>query len=233
MSRAATPALVFTRTEKTHGDVRALGPIDLTIRSGEAVALLGHNGSGKSTLLGIAAGALDPTDGSVSVGGAEAGSDEARAAVSYVRDHPVLYEDISVRDHLDYLTRLHGSDPETEGVEVVLERLGLAHRADEVPGSLSRGLRQKAGLAIAFSRPFDVLLIDEPFAGLDPDGKRALVDLITSAREVGAACIVATHDLVMADRFTRALVLQEGTVVFDGSPEDLADAGGESWTAET
>ncbi len=218
------PALEFSATTKFHGDVHAVGPIDLSIAPGETVALLGHNGSGKSTLLSIAAGVLEPTDGRVRVFGTPAGETAARAAVSFVRDHPVLYEDLSVREHLEYLSRLHGSNPQAHDADRLIERLGLADRVDNVPSSFSRGLRQKAALAIAFCRPFKLLLIDEPFAGLDASGQAALLSLIVEAREKRSAVVVATHDQSLVRHFDRAVVLSEGHLSYDGDPRTIHTA---------
>ncbi|HEY8058932.1 MAG TPA: ATP-binding cassette domain-containing protein, partial [Acidimicrobiales bacterium] len=98
--------LETTELTKRYGDVDALAPLDLTVKAGERVVLVGHNGSGKSTLLRMVAGLLEPTDGEIHVGGAAAGSLEARARTSFLPDEPVLYDDLSVREHVDYLGRL-------------------------------------------------------------------------------------------------------------------------------
>lgn len=219
--KSRPPALEFRGATKDHGEVRAVGPIDLSIRAGETVALLGHNGSGKSTLFAMAAGILEPSEGEVKVFGAAAGDTPARAALSYVRDHPVLYEDLSVREHLHYLSRLHGTDPQQHDADRLVERLGLGHRVDDVPASFSRGLRQKAALAVAFCRPFGILLVDEPFAGLDPAGQESLLSLLAEAADGGATVVVATHDYSRLDHFGRAVVLSEGELQYDGDPSEL------------
>src|SRR5687768_2117836 len=93
---------------KAYDELVALAPLDISIARGELVALVGHNGSGKSTLLGMCAGLLQATDGSLVVSGHPAGSFDARAATSYLPDQPVLYDDLSVLEHLEYVARLHG-----------------------------------------------------------------------------------------------------------------------------
>jgi ABC-type multidrug transport system ATPase subunit len=215
-AKKSEPVLVGVGLTKAYEDLVALEPLDLTIRRGELVVLVGHNRSGKSTFLGMASGLLEPGGGTLEVAGHPAGSFDARAATSFLPDNPVLYDDLSVLEHLEYVARLHGvEDWEDRGHEL-LERLGLAHRADGLPSRFSRGLRQKTAIALGLIRPFDLLLIDEPFVGLDPQGKAALVELIDEAHEGGAAVIVATHQLEFVQRADRCLALRDGAMVFDG-----------------
>ncbi|RMH71688.1 MAG: ABC transporter ATP-binding protein, partial [Actinomyces sp.] len=179
-----TAAIELVGVEKSYGDARVLGPVDLRIDPGRIVVLVGHNGSGKSTLLTMIAGVIEPSEGRIRVHGAEPDSVAARAAVTYLPDEPVLYDDLSVAEHLEYVAALHTLADETLPARL-LERLGLAARADDIPRTLSRGLRQRAALAVGLCRPFAVVLIDEPFVGLDADGRRTLVEVIGEARDEG------------------------------------------------
>ena len=138
---------------------------------GESVALIGPNGSGKSTLLRMAAGLLEPTAGSLEVAGFEVGDIDARATTSYLPDDPVLYDDLSLREHVEYVSRLHGGDGWDDYAEGLCERLGLTARVEDLPATFSRGLRQKTSIVLALVRPFSLLLVDEPFVGLDQPGK--------------------------------------------------------------
>ena len=205
---------------KTYGDAPALGPVDLDVRSGERVVLVGHNGSGKTTLLRIAAGVLEATAGEITVAGHAVGSMEARAFTSYLGDQPVFYDDLTVWEHLEYVARLH----ETEGWEQhaveLLEMVGISHRADDLPTTFSRGLRQKAAIAVAFVRPFEVLLVDEPFVGLDQPGREALLELFRRAHGDGATLVVATHELTTVGAAERLVALRDGEVIYDGAPGD-------------
>ena len=207
---------------KAYLDLVALGPVDLTVAAGELVVLVGHNGSGKSTLLGLGAGLLEPTAGTLTVDGHAAGSFEARAAVSYLPDHPVLYDDLSVLEHLEYVARLHGVEDWEPRSRELLRRLELEARADDLPSRFSRGLRQKTSIALGFVRPFQLLLVDEPFVGLDPLGKATMVELLDEAQRGGAAVVVATHQLDFLQRAQRCLALRDGQLVFDG-PAGAAD----------
>ncbi|MGH9184759.1 MAG: ABC transporter ATP-binding protein [Acidimicrobiales bacterium] len=219
----AESVLIAEQLSKEYGDLVALEPLDLSIAAGEMVALVGHNGSGKSTFLRLAAGLLEPSGGSIEVAGAPVGSIEARAATSYLPDEPVLYDDLSVREHLTYVASLHGAEATEGHVDALLERIGLAHRADDLPARFSRGLRQKASIALGVIRPFDLLLVDEPFVGLDVTGKEALLGLLEGANGAGAAIVVATHDPLFVERVTRCIALRDGEVVHDGraTPDDV------------
>lgn len=221
MNRRRTPtaALALREAGKRYGEAPALAPLELRIEPGQAVALVGHNGSGKSTLLALAAGVVEPTEGSVSVFGWPPAAVEARALVSYVPDDPVLYDDLSVREHLRYVARLHGGSGDDPLLDELLHRLGLADRADELPSGFSRGLRQKAALAVGLCRPFRLLLVDEPFVGLDAAGRDAFVALAGEAVDRGAALVVATHDPALLPRLDRCIELVDGAVAFDGTPE--------------
>jgi len=168
------------------------------------------------------AGVLEPTEGDVRIGGAPSGTVEARATTSFLPDEPVLYDDLSVREHVDYLGRLHGTDGYGDDEADVAERLGLVHRIDDLPARFSRGLRQKTALLLGLARPFELLIVDEPFVGLDLAGKAALVELLEERHQAGATLVVATHDPEYADRVDRCIALRDGDVVFDG-PAHKAD----------
>lgn len=193
-----------------------MAPLDLTLSEGERIALVGHNGSGKSTLLRLVAGLLELTQGTIDVLGVPAGTSDARAAVSFVPDDPVLYDDLSVREHLAYVAALHGIDADLEDFDDLLDDLGLLDRADDLPARFSRGLRQKTSIAVGLIRPYALLLIDEPFVGLDASGKEALLSLLDEAHDSGAAVVVATHDPLYVERVDRCVALRDGRLIHDG-----------------
>lgn len=210
------PAIEATGLTKAYDDLVALHPLDITIPAGQSVALIGHNGSGKSTFLRMVAGLLDSSGGEVEVAGFELGELEARGTTSYLPDDPVLYDDLSLREHCEYISRLHGGEGFDEYAESICERLGLADRIDDLPARFSRGLRQKTAIVLALARPFSLLLVDEPFVGLDHPGKLVLLDLLDEVHQDGAATVVATHDPAYVDRVDRSIALRDGQVVFDG-----------------
>lgn len=214
------PAVETVELAKRYGDAPALWPLDLRIGAGERISLIGHNGSGKTTLMRMLVGMLEPSEGTATIAGHPIGSIEARAAVSYLADQPVFYDDLTVWEHLEYIARLHGTDDwEQQAVDLV-DMVGLMDRVDDLPVTFSRGLKQKAALTMAFVRPFDVMLIDEPFVGLDRLGKEALLELLTLAHSDGATLVVATHELSSVKESSRLIALSSGEVTYDGAPAD-------------
>ena len=230
-SKSAKPTVAAVSThalEKTYGEVTALAEIDLEVPQGEAVVLVGHNGSGKSTLLGLLAGTMEPTDGSVEISGSAPDSTKARMRRSWLPDNPVLYDDLTVKEHLEYVSRLHGGAGDEELLDTLIERLGLYERRDNLPSQFSRGPRQKTAIAVAMCRPFSLLLVDEPFVGLDSSGRATMLDLLDEAASGGATLIVATHDPDVIDRFDRGLVMSNGELTWDGPASELRDHLGSS-----
>jgi ABC-type multidrug transport system ATPase subunit len=207
--------LVASRLVKEYGGARALGPLDLTVRAGELVALVGHNGAGKSTLLRLAAGLLDRTAGELTVCGERPGTMEARREVSFVPDTPVLYEDIGSGELVEYVARLHDAAGWRERAAAALTRLGLEDRVDQLPGQLSRGLRQRLALAVGLARPFSVLLLDEPFGPLDGAASEVVAALLAEHAAAGAAVIVSSHQPDLLQAATRTLTLRDGELDHD------------------
>src|ERR1700728_85250 len=124
-SRTGLPVLATHGLTKTYGDLVALSSLDLAVPRGQRLALVGHNGSGKTTLLRMTAGLLEPSGGSVAVLGEPAGSLDARASLSYLSDNPVLYDDLSVLEHIEYTCRLHDAEDWEERAVGLLGELGL------------------------------------------------------------------------------------------------------------
>jgi ABC-type multidrug transport system ATPase subunit len=217
------PVLATHEATKEYSDLVALHPLDLAVPPGQSVALVGHNGSGKSTLLAMIAGLLELSDGEIEVLGEPAGSSPARAAVSYLPDAPVLYDDLSVREHLAYVAALHGVPIEEVDIDELLERIGLLERADDLPARFSRGLRQRTSIALGLVRPFELLLVDEPFVGLDASGKESLLTMLDELHDDGASLIVATHDPNFVERVERCIALRDGRVIHDGpaTPDEV------------
>jgi ABC-type multidrug transport system ATPase subunit len=215
-----TPAIETRGLTKAYGDLTAVEPLDLVVGDGDLVMLVGPNGSGKTTLLRMIAGLLEPTDGEALVDGNPAGSLDARATLSYIPDNPVLYDDLTLSEHLHYVARLHGVDggEAAERADALLDHLGLRSRAGDLPAMFSRGLRQKTSIALGLIRPFAVLCVDEPFVGLDQPGKNGLLALLADAHEQGATVVVATHSLEFVEVAHRCLALRDGELAYDGEP---------------
>ncbi|MCU1359378.1 MAG: putative transporter ATP-binding protein [Ilumatobacteraceae bacterium] len=225
-TRSDTMVLTINDLTKSYGTGRdaderpALAPLSLSVPNGQLVALVGHNGSGKTTMLRMVAGLLDPSGGTVKIVGLDRTLPEARSAFAYLADAPTFYDDLSLIEHLEYIARLHGVTEWRPRAMELVNLLGLADRVDQLPGTFSRGLRQKAAIALAFVRPFRLLLVDEPFVGLDEAGKAALLSLFDSAHADGATLVVATHELGFVHRADRLIALTDGEVRYDGPPGD-------------
>jgi ABC-type multidrug transport system ATPase subunit len=216
--RRTKQLIVAKHISKSYGDRPIVTKLDLTLSPGLRLGLLGGNGSGKTTLMRMLVGMLEPSVGTATIAGHPIGSLEARAAVSYLADQPVFYDDLTVWEHLEYIARLHGTDDwEQQAVDLV-DMVGLMDRVDDLPMTFSRGLKQKAALTMAFVRPFDVMLIDEPFVGLDRLGREALLELLTLAHGDGATLVVATHELSSVKESSRLIALSGGAVTYDGDP---------------
>src|SRR4051794_13566916 len=152
MAEADEWAIEAIGLTKDYGDLLALAPLDLKIDDGERVVLVGPNGSGKTTFIRIVAGLLEASDGEALIYGEPAGSMAARAAVSYLPDNPVLYDDLSLDEHVEYVSRLHGAEDWSERGAGLLERLGLAHRASDLPARVRRGPPQQAAIGLGPGR---------------------------------------------------------------------------------
>lgn len=210
-------ALETRALTKDYGDGMGLTTgLDLRLGQGELVMLVGPNGAGKSTLLGLCAGLLEPSAGSVFINGEPTGSLAARTATSYIPDTPVLYDDLSVNEHIEYIARLHRTDDWEEYADELLDMFNLSDRADDLPSRFSRGLKQKTALILGLIRPFSLLLIDEPFVGLDTPGQETLVEVLADVVEQGATVLVSTHQLDLVEEASRCIGLRDGQIAFDG-----------------
>jgi ABC-2 type transport system ATP-binding protein len=219
------PVLAAAGLRREYDDLIALARLDLKVLPGELVALVGSNGAGKTTLLAIAAGLVEASHGTIQICGEPAGSLIARARTSYIPDTPVFYQDLSLNEHLEYIARLHEADDWQSRASELLDQLGLEQWGDKLPTQFSRGMRQKASLALGFVRPFSLLLADEPFDGLDPASRAVLVEMLRATADAGAAVIVSTHRTEVADFSSRCIALRDGQLIYDGPPDRAVIAG--------
>ena len=218
-----SPPLETSGLTRTYGRLVALAGLSLTVGAGECVALIGANGSGKSTAVRTIAGLLEPSDGTVRVCGVdphrEPEAELARAALALMPDSPLLYDDLTVRQHVELVALAHGvvDGGVDERITALLGRLRLAPRENFLPRELSRGMRQKTQLACALIRPAALLLLDEPVVGLDPPSQALLYDLLGERKRAGTAVLLTTHQLGFVEGLAdRAVVLEEGEVADEG-----------------
>jgi heme ABC exporter ATP-binding subunit CcmA len=205
---------------KAYDLLPVLRKIDLDIARGECVALLGANGSGKSTLLRLLSGMSKGTSGTISVGGWELPREAAavRGQIGMVAHKGLIYEALTARENLRFFARLYNLPAHEQDARIgaLLERVGLAKRAHDRVRGFSRGMQQRLSIARALLHEPDVLLLDEPYTGLDQDGAAMLDGVIGEARAAGRTVILSTHELDRAARLaTRVLILSRGQVAYD------------------
>ena len=193
---------------RTFGRRRALHKVSMAARAGTITALLGHNGAGKSTLLSIAATLLRPTSGRVEYGDvtAEAGGAALRARVGLLGHDLYLYPELTAAENLRFFGQVYDLDAIERRIDAALERTGLQERRDDVISGFSRGMRQKLALERALIHEPRLLLLDEPFTGLDDAARNALRDRLRIAREAGAIVILTTHDIAAIEGIVDASV---------------------------
>ncbi|HEY0278805.1 MAG TPA: ABC transporter ATP-binding protein [Solirubrobacterales bacterium] len=216
---ASEAVLSATGLGRSYDGYVALGSFSVDVQAGEFVALIGPNGAGKTTFLNLAAGLLDPTTGGVEVAGETPGSLEARQALSFLPDTPVFYEDLSVVEHLEYVSALHGAEDAESRIDELIERLGLDGWEDALGAELSKGMRQKVSIALALVRPFKVLLADEPLDGLDPPSRDTLFAMLAETQAAGAAIVVSTHRPDVIAAANRCVAIRDGRLAYDGAPD--------------
>ena len=219
------------------GSVLAVDGLDLTVRSGASVALVGRNGAGKSTTLRVVAGVIPPSGGDVVVSGVPAAADPTgvRAKVGYCPDVGGLIPRATPWEHLQLAARLRGlADGSWEQRATdLLDRFELRDAADRITAGFSHGMGRRMSVVLAAFPEPDALLLDEPFDGVDPLGVDATMAVIAEARLRGAAVVVSTHLLPLAVQASEEiLVLRQGRVVSASPAEEMAgETGAERYRA--
>ncbi len=200
---------------RSFGGRRAVDGVSFVLAGGECLAVFGPNGAGKTTLLRMLAGLLKPTAGAASIGGVTLpGGPEVRAVVGLISHASMLYGALTARENVELAARLYGLADVRMAALRALERMRVADRAETPVRALSRGLQQRVSVARAMVHEPEVVLLDEPFTGLDAAGAAALSAVLTELRSQNAALVLVTHNidegLALA---TRAAIMQRGRFV--------------------
>jgi heme exporter protein A len=215
--------LVVSDVARHFGRRKALSSVSFTCEPGEIVGLLGPNGAGKSTLLNILATILSPSKGGVTYGDrtiAEGGAD-LRARIGMLGHDLFLYPELTARENLTFFGQLYGLADVPGAVARSLEQAGLSPRADDFVSGFSRGMRQRVALERALLHEPKLILLDEPFTGLDQASTAALVARLRNRQQAGCLIVLATHDLDVAEGLlTRAIYLKDGRMVGADSGSD-------------
>jgi heme ABC exporter ATP-binding subunit CcmA len=205
---------------KAYGIVPVLRQVNFTVARGEFVALLGPNGSGKSTLLRMLSGLSKPTAGIIRIGGWELPHEAyaVRAQIGMVSHKPLLYENLSAMENLQFFARLYNLPAATleSRIKEMLVQVGLGKRGHDLVRTFSRGMQQRLSIARALLHNPDILMLDEPYTGLDQDASAILDGLLQTAYSGGRTILMSTHDLGRAAALAgRAVILSRGTIAYD------------------
>jgi ABC-type multidrug transport system ATPase subunit len=216
--------LSIRELSRNFGRRRALSRVSIECRTGETLGLLGPNGAGKSTLLAIVSTLAVPSSGEVKYGGRTAREigPPLRGRIGVLSHDLHLYSELTALENLVFFGRLYGVADPQEAARAGLERARLADRGGDLVSGFSRGMRQRLALERALLHSPRLLLLDEPFTGLDDASTVALVERLRELRSAGCLTLVATHDLDVAEVvLDRAVILQDGKVV--ASETDVRD----------
>ena len=216
---AALDRIQIAKVGKRYGSERALASVTLELTAGTMCAVLGHNGAGKTTLLGIVSTLVRPTGGAVAyhAGGREVTGADVRREIGMLAHAPLCYGDLTARENLALFAGLYEVDGSAPAIDGLLDRVGLERKArDRAARTYSRGMVQRLALARALLTRPSLLLLDEPFTGLDRDGALALGEQLGALRDAGAIVVVVTHDLeAIAGRTDHVAILRRGQLVFE------------------
>jgi heme exporter protein A len=216
-----TAALESHDIRKTFGHFTALAGVTMTLKRGEFLALFGRNGAGKTTFLKVAATLMRATHGTLFVGGVDIRDrpEDARRQIGFLSHNTYLYRDLNPLENLRFFARLYDV-PESDGrIAELLDRVGLRRRVKDPVRSFSRGLNQRLGVARVMLHDPSLILLDEPYTGLDANAVEMLNAMLDEAVSAGKTIVLTTHDLEQGLRAaTRAAIIDRGRVVFDGEP---------------
>lgn len=211
---------------KKYGNFTAVRDVSFTVEPGEVVGLLGPNGAGKTTVMRMLTGYTPPTSGTAVIAGYDITLDplDAKARVGYLPEGVPLYPDMTVNEYVNYCGQLRGlrkRKPRQARVDAVLERVGLTYKQHKLVRSLSKGMRQRLGVAQALVHEPEMVILDEPTIGIDP---QQVIEVRELVRELGQqhAVLFSTHILTEAEQVCdRLLIINRGRIVAEGTPGEL------------
>jgi len=208
---------------KRFGDKLVVDNLNMQVRPGEIYGFLGPNGSGKTTSIRMMCGLLTPDSGSGHTLGYDIVSQasEIKRHVGYMTQRFGLYDDLSLRENLDFIARIYGMPDRRQRVQQALERLGLQGRQNQLAGTLSGGWKQRLALAACMLHNPRLLLLDEPTAGVDPKARRDFWDEIHQLAAEGMTVLVSTHYMDEAERCHRLGYIAYGKLLANGTPQEL------------
>jgi ABC-2 type transport system ATP-binding protein len=219
---------------KKYGDVIALDGVSFEMKEGEVVGILGPNGAGKTTLLRMLVAFLEPDNGNITIDGLDINNSlmqqKIKSKIGYLPEHAPLYEDMTVSEFLIFVGKMQGinGDDIYEKLAEVILKCGLEEKKNAEISTLSKGYRQRTGIAQALIHNPEIVILDEPTTGLDPNQRIEIRDLI---KEIGKSktVILSSHVLPeVQSTCSRVIIINKGKIVADGTPEELESRGGKN-----
>lgn len=220
---ANTLALESEDIRKTFGHFTALAGVTLNVEQGEFLALFGRNGAGKTTFLKIAATLVRYTHGTLRVQGVDISEEpeKARRHIGFLSHNTYLYRDLNPVENLRFFAQLYGLREPEARIQSLLDRVGLRRRVSDPVRAFSRGLHQRLGIARVMLHDPSIILLDEPYTGLDANAVEILNQMLDEAAAAGKTIILTTHDMEQGLRSaTRAVIIDRGKIVFSGNGKD-------------
>jgi len=209
---------------KKYGNLTAVNNINLTVAQGEVFGFLGPNGAGKTTTIRMMAGLLQPTSGTVRIGGFDIQTEplKAKYITGFIPDRPFLYEKLTAMEFMHFVARLYEMQDSTKHISELLDLFGLPDWKDELVENFSHGMKQRLVMASALLHDPKVLVVDEPMVGLDPRGARLVKDIFKDLASKGVTVFLSTHTLEIVEQMcTRVAIINNADIIAEGSVEDL------------
>lgn len=219
-------AIELSNVTRRFGHLTALRGVTLSIPEGQTFTLLGPNGAGKSTLLRIIATLGKPTSGTVHIRNIDVkeSPEQVRAHIGLISHHTLLYDDLTAHENLTFYAKMYGLKNRTESVDDALQTVGLADRHKDRVRGFSRGMKQRLAIARATLHQPEILLLDEPFTGLDTAARSLLSDMICNLRSQGRTILLVTHDLVQGLTLANRIgILKRGELVYESFTENITE----------
>lgn len=214
-----------TTLTKRYGQFTAVRDLSFTVRPGEVLGLVGPNGAGKTSTLRCLAGIIPASAGTVRIAGHDVATDAvaAKRALAFFPDEPRLFEYLTVRQHLNFVARIYGVADHESIAQPLLEEFEIADKAGQLPGELSRGMKQKLAIACGLLHEPRVMFFDEPLTGLDPLGIRRMKNSIVKRAREGATIVLSSHLLHLLEEVcSHVLILKKGEKIADGTLAEVA-----------
>jgi ABC-2 type transport system ATP-binding protein len=209
---------------KNYGKLVAVNKINLEVARGEIFGFLGPNGAGKTTTIKMMSGLLQPTSGSIFIGGYDVQKDplKAKFITGFIPDRPFLYEKLTATEFMRFVAELFEMKDPGRRIKEGLDLFGLSEWADELIENFSHGMKQRLVMAAALLHEPKLLVVDEPMVGLDPRGARLVKDIFKDLAAKGVTVFMSTHTLEIVEQMcTRVAIINRGDIIAEGSVEDL------------